>query len=1149
MNRKRKHYIRTALSMLLSIALLSGNSITFNYRAYGQEIKAYEDSVSADPLGKSDSGIESDSVENQALNATTETKSKYLSIADANGSTISFRINYPGAVVFNGKTHVSTTAKKTKSNYCDVNVNASSSILNYSTPTYKFVKSKNVTKNDTTAYFYVTLKGNKGITKAQKKNISKANKELKKKASRCYFNVLPLDVTDIDDDKITIVFNKKGTAVKKLTIETDAGKLNPANKKGYVFKKDNGSYIITMKGNYAGILSNKDCIVNFETNRITGIESQTVKLGKRISAPTNMDYGNHQFIGWYLDSALTELFDFSKPITGDTTLYAKWGKNNINLADIYKLEETGAVDAIYDDNGDIRTIDGTLTKEKLTSSSDVANLLNDSSELFNPKQTSYRYQFNVNEADIEKQTVEMDGTSDIQSESFYRYTPRVNEIPVLGSQIIVSTKNDGAMTGMYSSYDMEINNTNITPSITADNAINVVLDDLISRSALQGYIDAGTLTREEIAENSGLQANLLIYAANKTIKPALVYEVAVSGETEDQTESTYDQSNNEFIDNERMADNEADSFQDKDSESIAESESAIDTDADTEEAMLTVVSSNMAQVETKDYDEEEITNVDSLDTITGRDIREYFITLFGGENYYIYANGTDSGKVLLKTSDKGEADIEMTSADNLNKIRTYDGDLTAGVYSLRDRIRGIDTIVSAVKPGSLSGNEYSLTEKVAEATSPENMNSIAVSAHANMEKVYDFYKNVLGRRSYNGFGKKIIVVCNYYDPGYQQQQGFWVSNMKLFKFQSDTPGGISKYARTLDIMGHEFTHAVVDYVVGGFFNHSGLTYQGESGALDEAYADIMGSIIEGKTGDQRWQMGEDRELVWPSDNLDENNNFMPCTRDLSATLKRPGYKYNYKDVVPNYSNDNGGVHYYSTIFSHAAYLMMTNPATQGISEETWAKVFYHSMFKLPSDAKFLDARGTVLSTAKAFGFDGQQQQAIKDAFDQVGIKEPNEIRIILTWGATPRDLDSHLVGPVVTSPEDRFHISYSNRTSYIDGAYYSNNSNKDKIAADLDYDDTTSYGPEITTIHVPVKGEYYFYVHDFSNGSSETSTAMALSGAKVEVYYDDKKLQHSFTVDTSSAGTYWSVFSLSIGENNAITVTPINEYGAKAAYT
>ncbi|MFH0814070.1 MAG: Ig-like domain-containing protein, partial [Pseudomonadota bacterium] len=129
-----------------------------------------------------------------------------------------------------------------------------------------------------------------------------------------------------------------------------------------------------------------------------------------------------------------------------------------------------------------------------------------------------------------------------------------------------------------------------------------------------------------------------------------------------------------------------------------------------------------------------------------------------------------------------------------------------------------------------------------------------------------------------------------------------------------------------------------------------------------------------------------------------------------------------------------------------------------------------------------------------------------------------QMRIVLTWGASPSDLDSHLTGPPA-SGTTRFHVYYSNKTP--SGA-----------DANLDVDDTSSYGPETITIAQLHSGPYKYYLHDYTNKSATSSSAMAQSGAKVQVY-SGSSLVATYNVP-SGAGTLWYVFSMD-GTSGAIT--------------
>lgn len=135
----------------------------------------------------------------------------------------------------------------------------------------------------------------------------------------------------------------------------------------------------------------------------------------------------------------------------------------------------------------------------------------------------------------------------------------------------------------------------------------------------------------------------------------------------------------------------------------------------------------------------------------------------------------------------------------------------------------------------------------------------------------------------------------------------------------------------------------------------------------------------------------------------------------------------------------------------------------------------------------------------------------------------NEIRIVLTWGETPRDLDSHLIGK--TPSNDSFNVYYSNKVYRYDSVEMAN----------LDVDDTSSYGPETITILQDIYGTYIYAVHDYSNGGSNNSDKLSYSGATVRVFMGSNQVAE-YHVPTGQVGTYWTVFQM----DRAGNIVPIN---------
>lgn len=136
-----------------------------------------------------------------------------------------------------------------------------------------------------------------------------------------------------------------------------------------------------------------------------------------------------------------------------------------------------------------------------------------------------------------------------------------------------------------------------------------------------------------------------------------------------------------------------------------------------------------------------------------------------------------------------------------------------------------------------------------------------------------------------------------------------------------------------------------------------------------------------------------------------------------------------------------------------------------------------------------------------------------------------EVRIVLTWGENPADLDSHLFTPYDSSFGDAtYHIWYGNKS--------------DAVGDNLDVDDTDGYGPETMTIPVLKDGLYKYYIADFTNCSAgnPTSYEMSLSGATVNVY-TSAGLTATFHVPANVSGAIWEVFEIRNG-----AIVPIQRY-------
>lgn len=125
-----------------------------------------------------------------------------------------------------------------------------------------------------------------------------------------------------------------------------------------------------------------------------------------------------------------------------------------------------------------------------------------------------------------------------------------------------------------------------------------------------------------------------------------------------------------------------------------------------------------------------------------------------------------------------------------------------------------------------------------------------------------------------------------------------------------------------------------------------------------------------------------------------------------------------------------------------------------------------------------------------------------------------QIRIVMSWGPNPTDLDSHLYTPNIGG--STYHIYYVTRGSLISNPY-----------AELDRDDVTSYGPETVTIAQSFDGQYDYFVHNYSAQYGGGGARLSDSNCIVRIY-DDSGLFATFNVPAASRLTdqyNWWVFS------------------------
>ena len=131
------------------------------------------------------------------------------------------------------------------------------------------------------------------------------------------------------------------------------------------------------------------------------------------------------------------------------------------------------------------------------------------------------------------------------------------------------------------------------------------------------------------------------------------------------------------------------------------------------------------------------------------------------------------------------------------------------------------------------------------------------------------------------------------------------------------------------------------------------------------------------------------------------------------------------------------------------------------------------------------------------------------------------LRLVLNWGATPKDLDAHLFTPAIEGNAYEVFYATANR-GRTNGPPY----------AQLDVDRTAGFGPETITIARFYPGTYRYFVRNFKD---EGNTGELVDSKAVVQVYGDRGLLRTIPVPTTGGGDYWTVCDID-GASGAITV-------------
>lgn len=262
--------------------------------------------------------------------------------------------------------------------------------------------------------------------------------------------------------------------------------------------------------------------------------------------------------------------------------------------------------------------------------------------------------------------------------------------------------------------------------------------------------------------------------------------------------------------------------------------------------------------------------------------------------------------------------------------------------------------------------------------------SAAVDAQYGTNETWDYYKNVHGRTGIAGDGKGSYNRVHY---GNSYNNAFWDDSCFCMTY-GDGDGTTFGPLVALDVAGHEMSHGVTSKT-------AALTYSGESGGLNEATSDILGTLVE-----------------WYAANPADPGDYL-----IGEEIVRPGFggtalRYMDKPSRDGNSADcwsssvgNLDVHYSSGVANHFAYLLAEGSGAKtvngvsynsptcnsstvtGIGHDKLGKIWYRALtVYMTSSTNYAAARTATLNAAKdLYGSGSAEYNAVAAAWSAVSV--------------------------------------------------------------------------------------------------------------------------------------------------------------------
>lgn len=357
-----------------------------------------------------------------------------------------------------------------------------------------------------------------------------------------------------------------------------------------------------------------------------------------------------------------------------------------------------------------------------------------------------------------------------------------------------------------------------------------------------------------------------------------------------------------------------------------------------------------------------------VDANTG-EILKFHSTSFNDGPGLVYGYGTK----IIDTRWKGgfpHGHYYLRTNDNTRNVWTKKGN-GGGNYD------GVWGLISDVKDDDDNWGNYDITE---------------VSAHYNVSTTWDYYKQVFGRTGMDDNGAEIRVKTNWNEVNAAYDYLGYNKNCVSFGKNNGKSFGMEP-----SIVAHEYTHGITDHT-------SNLSYEFESGALNESFSDIFGIVVQAKkydNGSTDWIIGNTVPALGMSRSLEDPKSMGTHIENQTIAAGQPDtYEGDFwcSNCPNTKAGDFGGVHINSGVQNHWFYLLANGGNGQndigdyynisnGIGKNNSAKIAYLALTSiLGNSSQYINSRQATITAAELiFGKCSVAYQTTKNAWYAVGV--------------------------------------------------------------------------------------------------------------------------------------------------------------------